>query len=277
MARFAARNRMPPTLTRTGAHLLSRLARKATTKTRRATSERTRRVADVDTDMDADNTNRPRSKGGGPLKSERAQTGAEEARRKSDGPRRGAPRDGAIGAPSRAKSSMAASEVDAKVAAAASAVVEHDIDRKRFTLDLGACPSNSKQAMAYIDYQVSENDASAAAAPRKRVMELYHSEVAVGLRGKGIGKRLARGTFERIAAEVGAGRCDGIRITCSYLSDYMERHASDAHRALLVKACGANEAAADDDDEQSGGDGARKGAAGVGRKQRKRSGARCAR
>lgn len=139
----------------------------------------------------------------------------------------------------------------------AEAVVEHDIDRKRFTLDLSdydGLARGTRKRVAYIAYRLSwsESNEETGKQQQQRVMELYHSEVPKELRGKGYGKRLAEGTFERLAEFRAQGKCaNRIRITCSYLRDYMDRFASDAHKSLLVGAGCKREEEAEEKEERT--------------------------
>lgn len=59
-------------------------------------------------------------------------------------------------------------------------------------------------------------------------IEMYHTEVPVELRGLGIGKILAKGAFD--CAERENLR---LKVTCSYLEDYLERFGGEGHKQLI--------------------------------------------
>lgn len=107
--------------------------------------------------------------------------------------------------------------------------VKHDKSHHRFTLEL------EDNQLAHIDYRTL-SPASKSGGKNCKVFELYHSEVPKELRGKGIGKALARGTFEHLASRQQHNNDDvKIKLTCSYLIDYMNKHADPKFKKLLAK------------------------------------------
>lgn len=92
--------------------------------------------------------------------------------------------------------------------------VRQDKAANKFILDLG----NNQEAR--IDYRPIG----------KNKLELYHSEVPSELRGRGIGKALARGAFE-----LAANNKTKLRLTCSYLEDYMEKFGEPEFKRLVEK------------------------------------------
>lgn len=80
--------------------------------------------------------------------------------------------------------------------------VKHDRTSKRFTLDLG------NNRLARIDYKTIGPDK----------IEMYHSEVPAELRGRGLGKALARGSLEQAARENMR-----VKLTCTYLIDFVNK------------------------------------------------------
>lgn len=92
--------------------------------------------------------------------------------------------------------------------------VRQDKAANKFTLDLG----NNKQA--FIDYkQIGKNK-----------LELYHSEVPSELRGRGIGKALAKGAFQ-----LAANGNTKLRLTCSYLAACMDKTSDPKLKKLVDK------------------------------------------
>jgi predicted GNAT family acetyltransferase len=90
--------------------------------------------------------------------------------------------------------------------------VRHDKKAKQFVLDLG------DNQIARIEYRQLGNGR----------LELYHTEVPESLRGKGIGKALAKGAFET------AARSNlKLKVTCAYLQDYLKRFADDQYKKLV--------------------------------------------
>lgn len=94
--------------------------------------------------------------------------------------------------------------------------VKHDKNGHKFILDLG------DGQVARIDYRLMESDGH-------KTIEMYHTEVPEELRGRGIGKALARGALEQ--ARKANMRC---KLTCSYLVDYLNRFASDDERKSVI-------------------------------------------
>lgn len=93
-----------------------------------------------------------------------------------------------------------------------SSSVKHDKEKNCFTLDLG-----DKQE-ARIDYKsIGHNK-----------VEMYHSEVPKELRGRGIGKALAKGALEK-ALENNMK----VKLTCSYLIDYLEKFADPKLKSVV--------------------------------------------
>ena len=82
-----------------------------------------------------------------------------------------------------------------------SAHVRHNSDEKRFELDTSA-------GLAVADYRLSEG-----------VMTIYHTEVPVLLRGRGIGARLVRGAL-------GEARGLGVKIVpqCWFVREFIDRN-----------------------------------------------------
>lgn len=90
--------------------------------------------------------------------------------------------------------------------------VEHDKEKNRFTMDLG-----NKQ-VARIDYKsIGQN-----------LVEMYHSEVPQELRGRGIGKALAKGAFEQALKNNMR-----VKLTCSYLINYLEKFADPKYKSIV--------------------------------------------
>lgn len=90
--------------------------------------------------------------------------------------------------------------------------VKHDRKARRFVLDLG-----NKQ-LARIDYKSVGGN----------VLDMYHTEVPIELRGRGIGKALASGALDLVERDQMK-----VRLSCSYLQDYIEHHADPRHKQLL--------------------------------------------
>lgn len=92
--------------------------------------------------------------------------------------------------------------------------VKHDKAANKFVLDLG----NNQEA--HIDYKsIGRNK-----------LDLYHSEVPVELRGRGIGKALAKGALDHIAQSNMKAR-----LSCSYLAEYAKKFADPKHKNLIEK------------------------------------------
>lgn len=92
--------------------------------------------------------------------------------------------------------------------------VKHQKASHKFTLDLG------KNQTARIDYRNI--------GPKK--IEMYHTEVPEELRGRGIGKALAKGALEC------AGSNDmKVKVTCEYLINFVNKHAEPKHKKLVVE------------------------------------------
>lgn len=99
-----------------------------------------------------------------------------------------------------------------KTTTSSSSSVKHDREKNRFTLDLG----NKQEAR--IDYKsIGHNK-----------VEMYHSEVPKELRGRGIGKALAKGALEK-ALENNMK----VKLTCSYLIDYLEKFADPKLKSIV--------------------------------------------
>lgn len=96
---------------------------------------------------------------------------------------------------------------------------EHEKELNRFTLNLR---NNQK---ARIDYRILQRRSPDQGQPV--VIELYHSEVPEQLRGRGIGKALASGALDCIESNKWR-----VVVTCSYLNEYMNEHAKEAHKRL---------------------------------------------
>jgi len=79
--------------------------------------------------------------------------------------------------------------------------VRHNSDERRFELETTA-------GLAIADYRLSE-----------RVMTIYHTEVPVPLRGRGIGARLVRGALEE-------ARTLGVKVVpqCWFVREFIERN-----------------------------------------------------
>ena len=90
--------------------------------------------------------------------------------------------------------------------------VQHDKRRKRFSLDLG------DGQLARIDYRKLADGK----------LELFHTEVPAALRGRGVGRALARGALEHAASANLR-----LKVTCDYLLDYVKRFADDKHKQLV--------------------------------------------
>lgn len=90
--------------------------------------------------------------------------------------------------------------------------VRHDKGSHRFILDLG------DNQVARIEYKPVGNNK----------IELYYTEVPVELRGRGIGKSLAKGALECAAKDNYK-----IKVTCEYLKDYIRRFAGDKYKKLI--------------------------------------------
>jgi len=92
--------------------------------------------------------------------------------------------------------------------------VKHEPASTRFTMDLGG------NQIARIDYKPIG----------KNKIELYHTEVPSELRGRGIGKALAKGTLEHASND-----SIKVKLTCSYLVNYMDKCADPKYKKLLTK------------------------------------------
>ena len=83
--------------------------------------------------------------------------------------------------------------------------LRHDERRKRFTLFVAGGHE------AILDYEVVEESAEAP------TFDLYHTEVPSALRGKGIGKVLAKGAFDELLAAHPGAR---LILTCTFLQHF---------------------------------------------------------
>lgn len=100
-----------------------------------------------------------------------------------------------------------------KMSSSSNGKVEHCKNENKFTLDLG------DGQKAFIEYRQTGDG----------VVEMYHTEVPEQMRGKGIGRQLARGALEQ--AQKANLKC---KMTCSYLLDYMKRFANENERKSVV-------------------------------------------
>lgn len=90
--------------------------------------------------------------------------------------------------------------------------VRHDKKSKQFLLDLG------DHQVARIEYrQIGKN-----------LIELQHTEVPEALRGKGIGRALAKGALEK-ASQANLR----LKVTCGFLRHYLDRYADEKYRKLV--------------------------------------------
>lgn len=83
--------------------------------------------------------------------------------------------------------------------------VRHNSEQRRFELDTSA-------GIAVADYRLSPG-----------VMTIFHTEVPVPLRGRGIGCRLVKGAFEEV-------RKLGLKVVpqCGFVREYIERNSEFA-------------------------------------------------
>lgn len=93
--------------------------------------------------------------------------------------------------------------------------VKHDRTSKRFTLDLG------NNQFARIDYRTI--------GPQEDKIDMYHSEVPKELRGRGLGKALARGALEQAARENMR-----VKLTCTYLIDFVNKSTDPKLKSTLI-------------------------------------------
>lgn len=92
--------------------------------------------------------------------------------------------------------------------------VRHEKTNKRFVLDLG----HGREAR--IDYKsVGRNK-----------IDMYHTEVPVEMRGRGIGRVLAKGALDQAATNN-----TKVKLTCSYLVNYVEKFADDNTKKRVEK------------------------------------------
>lgn len=92
--------------------------------------------------------------------------------------------------------------------------VKHDKNRHQFTLNLG------DRMEARIDYKPLTGNK----------IEMYHTEVPVELRNRGIGRALAKGALERACQEKLK-----VKLTCSYLINYLDKFADQKLKSLVEK------------------------------------------
>lgn len=90
--------------------------------------------------------------------------------------------------------------------------VSHDEKRQRFVIDLG-----TGKAVLYYKF------------PSKLVVDLYHTEVPHELRGRGIGKHLARAAFEWVKT-----RDIQMQVSCIYLQKYLKDLPDEQLKQRLV-------------------------------------------